>query len=432
MAFISLFSLVACDSDGGKTNSSGTDDPAKCQHAYGAYVSDGNATCQKDGTKTAYCSKCGSRDTVTDVGSKLAHTFDIYIYDNNASCTQEGTKTAYCTWCNTATDTVPDERHPMEDHSFTNYKSDNNATCDKNGTKTAVCDTCKTATDTVEEKGTAGHKYANGACTVCHASHLTYNLAGDEYTVTGIAADCVSTEIIIPATENGLPVFSISDAAFKGNLTIAKVTLPDSISIIGNEAFSGCTALENVIFGNGLTKIKYRSFADCVSLESIAFPDSLRTLGNEACADCTNLKTVSFGKLMASFLPECFDGCALLESINVSEENASYCSIGGIVYDGSKMSVVYVPYAISGKVEIPDGIIKISGTSFQNRAKITGIYIPKSVHRIETYAFNGCSSLTALYYEGTEEDWNKVIKENDWSFGAPEFTVNFNAVKTEK
>lgn len=425
IALTSVFSLAACGLGGGTSNVSGGLE--NCEHVYGQYISDGNATCSKDGTKTAYCNKCHRSDTIPDEGSKLPHTFTSYTYDNNASCTQDGTKTAYCTVCHTAKDTVSDDRHTMRDHVFTEYKSDDNATCDTDGTKTAVCDTCKTATDTVKEAGTAGHTYVNGSCSVCHASHLTYKAAGDEYTVTGIAEDCISTEIVIPATENGKPIVSISDNAFKDNTTITKITLPDSVWLIGNGAFSGCTALESVTFGSGLTTIRYQAFAECTTLEHVSFPDSLRELGNKALAGCSSLKTVSFGKGLASLLDNCFDGCELLESVTFPPENPSFCNIGGMIYNGSKYAIVYVPHALSGKVAIYDGLTKISSTSFQNRTGITGIYIPKSVRSISVYAFSGCSSLTDIYYEGTEEEWNSMKKDNNWDYGMPDYTVHFNA-----
>ena len=86
-----------------------------------------------------------------------------------------------------------------------------------------------------------------------------------------------------------------------------------------------------------------------------------------------------------------------------------------------------MPHAISGLVSIADGYTIINGTSFQNRTKITGIYIPRSVLKIGAYSFNGCSSLTGLYYEGSEEEWYNIQKVNDWSSGAPEFAVFFDA-----
>jgi len=77
-------------------------------HSFTNYVSDGNATCTADGTKTAKCDGCDETDTVADVGSKLGHSFTNYVSDNNATYDADGTKTAKCDRCD-ETDTVTDE-----------------------------------------------------------------------------------------------------------------------------------------------------------------------------------------------------------------------------------------------------------------------------------------------------------------------------------
>ena len=173
-------------------------------HKFTNYVSDNNATCTEDGTKTAKCDRCDETDTVTDVGSKLQHTYDKqvatdeylcseatctqkakyyysckcgekgtetfeygdtlghsftnYVSDNNATCTEDGTKTAKCDHCD-ETDTITDTGSKLG-HSFTNYVSDNNATYEKNGTKTAHCDHkgC-TATDTIIDEDSKLESY---------------------------------------------------------------------------------------------------------------------------------------------------------------------------------------------------------------------------------------------------------------------------------
>ena len=81
----------------------------------------------------------------------LDHSFTNYVSNNDATCTADGTKTAKCDNCD-ATDTVADEGS-MLDHSFTNYVSNNDATCTKDGTKTAKCDNCS-KTKTVTDEGT--------------------------------------------------------------------------------------------------------------------------------------------------------------------------------------------------------------------------------------------------------------------------------------
>ena len=141
-------------------------------HDFGAYVSNGDATCEADGTKTATCSACGAKDTVTDEGSKIAHNFGAYTSDGNATCEADGTKTATCSACG-AKDTVTDEGSKTA-HSFGEYSSDGNATCEADGTKTATCSVCG-AKDTVTDEGSKlAHTYEKGICTACGAEDPEY------------------------------------------------------------------------------------------------------------------------------------------------------------------------------------------------------------------------------------------------------------------
>ena len=126
-----------------------TEDIPALNHSFAGqeYVSDNNATCEQDGTKTAKCVRygtggCRETKTVTDTDSKLGHSFEDYVSNNNATCEQDGTKTAKCVrygkdGC-TATDTVIDMGSKLG-HFFEEYVSDNNATYESDGTKTAKC-----------------------------------------------------------------------------------------------------------------------------------------------------------------------------------------------------------------------------------------------------------------------------------------------------
>lgn len=77
-------------------------------HTFTNYVSNNDATCTADGTKTATCDSCAQTHIITDEDTKLPHTFTNYVSDNNASCTADGTKTATCDVCHDATDTITD------------------------------------------------------------------------------------------------------------------------------------------------------------------------------------------------------------------------------------------------------------------------------------------------------------------------------------
>ena len=142
-----------------------TEDIPALNHSFAGqeYVSDNNATCEQDGTKTAKCVRygtggCMETDTVTDTGSKLGHLFEDYVSNNDATCEQDGTKTARCVRYGTggcmATDTVTDTDSKLG-HLFEDYVSNNDATYARDGTKTAKCvryDQCG-ETHTVPDEG---------------------------------------------------------------------------------------------------------------------------------------------------------------------------------------------------------------------------------------------------------------------------------------
>ena len=128
-----------------------TEDIPALNHSFAGqeYVSDNNATCGQDGTKTIRCVRygrggCTEKDTVVDTGSMLGHSFDeeAYVSDNNATCEQDGTKTAKCvrygTGGCTETNTVTDTDSKLG-HLFENYVSNNDATYARDGTMTAKC-----------------------------------------------------------------------------------------------------------------------------------------------------------------------------------------------------------------------------------------------------------------------------------------------------
>ena len=144
-----------------------TEDIPALNHSFAgqAYVSDNNATCEQDGTKTIRCVRygrggCTEKDTVVDTGSMLGHSFgeEAYVSDNNATCEQDGTKTAKCvrygTGGCTETNTVTDTDSKLG-HLFEDYISNNDATYARDGTKTAKCvryDQCG-ETHTVPDEG---------------------------------------------------------------------------------------------------------------------------------------------------------------------------------------------------------------------------------------------------------------------------------------
>ena len=144
----------------------------KTKHSFTDYVSDGNATCTEDGTKTAKCDNCDATDTVDDTDSKLGHSFTKYVSNDDATCTADGTKTAKCDNCD-ATDKVTDVGSKKE-HDYKAVVT--NPTCTKDGYTTYTCSGCP---ESYTEGGDPATGHTGGTasataqrvCTACGESY---------------------------------------------------------------------------------------------------------------------------------------------------------------------------------------------------------------------------------------------------------------------
>ena len=114
----------------------------KYGHSFTNYVSDNNATCTKDGTKTAKCDRCEATDTVSNPGSKKSHQWGAYQSDHNATCTKDGTKTAKCNNC-TATNTISDPGSKTG-HKWGKWNTISEATVFTEEVQNHICTVCGT------------------------------------------------------------------------------------------------------------------------------------------------------------------------------------------------------------------------------------------------------------------------------------------------
>ncbi|MBR2889378.1 MAG: leucine-rich repeat protein, partial [Oscillospiraceae bacterium] len=127
-------------------------------HHFVNYVSDGNASCTEDGTKTAKCERCDATDTVVDRGSATGHKFGNWYVTKEATCTEDGTERRDCQNCNHyETRTIEATGH--------NYKSVVTApTCTEKGYTTHTCTVCG---DSYVDSyvNPTGHKFGNWVVT---------------------------------------------------------------------------------------------------------------------------------------------------------------------------------------------------------------------------------------------------------------------------
>ena len=152
---------------------------------------------------------------------------------------------------------------------------------------------------------------------------------------------------------------------YKGSSSV--VVIPDSVTRIGNEAFSGCKGLTSITIPDSVTSIGERAFFRCSGLTSITIPDSVTRIGKLA-----------------------FNGCDKLQDIYITDI-AAWCNISGLdnlMRKGASNKNLYINNELVTTLIIPDGVTTISSYAFRNCSGLTSVTIPDSVTSIGKSAFN--------------------------------------------
>ncbi len=175
----------------------------------------------------------------------------------------------------------------------------------------------------------------------------------------------------------GESVESIGANAFKGCTKLESIEIPNSVLSIGERAFESCSALSNVTIGNGVETIGQYAFNSCSALTNITIGNSVKTIGNWAFNGCNNLGTVNVNTLLTVF--------------NVERGNASnnpFSMVSKLCLNGEEITTELV---------IPEGVAEINNGFFYNFYKtIETVTISDSVKTIGQYAFQGWPALTTV------------------------------------
>lgn len=110
----------------------------------------------------------------------------------------------------------------------------------------------------------------------------------------------------------------IGDYAFSGS-RLSYVTIPSSVKAIGKSAYSSCRYLRAVTFENGVETIGESAFANCYDVTKIVLPDSVKSIGNSAFSGCTRLSSVKLPSGITSVGKSTFYGCTSLSNISLPE-----------------------------------------------------------------------------------------------------------------
>ena len=215
-------------------------------------------------------------------------------------------------------------------------------------------------------------------------------------------------------------------------------TIPDSVTSIGDYAFSSCTSLRSVTIPDSVTSIGDDAFRNCTSLTSVTIGDSVTSIGGYAFYWCTSLTSVTIGDSVMSISEDAFEFCCrLVEVINKSSLNiiAGSTDHGDValyakeVHDGTTKIVNqndYLFYTHNGvnylleyvgtdtELTLPENYsgqnYEINQFTFYNSTSLTSITIPDGVTSIGDYAFYCCRVLTNITIS------NSVTSIGDYAF----------------
>ena len=119
----------------------------------------------------------------------------------------------------------------------------------------------------------------------------------------------------IPKTVKGKKVTEICRLAFFNNDTLVEAVIPDSVWIIGEQAFSGCDNLTRINIPPAVSRIPNNTFSYCKNLREIIFSEGLYDISEEAFRGCTSLEEIKFPSTLEILRMESFKDCAKLEKI---------------------------------------------------------------------------------------------------------------------
>jgi len=192
-------------------------------------------------------------------------------------------------------------------------------------------------------------------------------------------------------------VTSIGDSAFASCYGLTNITIPDSVTSIEDRAFWFCDGLTTITIPDSVTSIGDYAFYSCDSLTTITIPASVTSIGDSAFSDCDGLTTITIPDSVTSIGQAAFKLCRQLAEIQVDENNPSYMSKDGILFNKSGTTIVRYPNGKSdSSYTIPNGVTSIGESAFRDCDGLTTITIPDSVVSIEDVAFAGCDGLTTI------------------------------------
>ena len=212
--------------------------------------------------------------------------------------------------------------------------------------------------------------------------------------------------VTVPNTIDGLSVISISNT-FKYS-DVSKLTLPNSIGAIEQNAFQECVALSALTIPVNITNIQSYAFLGCTGLKTLTFSVGTNRIswGDGAFQGCTKLSQIEIPDRVREISEHLFDRCSSLSNVVVQgefEKIGAYAfqnttSLKNLVFQSNVMAVLHNTYPPEGFYGGPD-IGSYREGAFEGSG-LTNALFRGDVTTIESFAFRKMPNLRTIYFEG--------------------------------
>ena len=239
----------------------------------------------------------------------------------------------------------------------------------------------------------------------CSVDGIVYNKKKTEVVFCG---EGKSGKITMPST-----VTTIGESAYYYCTKITGITFSKKVTQIKPAAFWGCSGLKSISLPSKLTYIESGTFNACYKLKKVTFPSTLKTIDSLAFNACYRLKSVTIPKKVTIIDDSAFEECVNLNKVTIKSTvltelgEAAFSSCPSLATMTLPSSVKTIgKYAFSGcaaltKINIPSKVTSLSTGVFSYCTSLTALTIPKKVTTFGASCFDGCSALKKVKITGT-------------------------------
>ena len=145
----------------------------------------------------------------------------------------------------------------------------------------------------------------------------------------------------------------IGNYAFSSCTALQSVTIPDSVTTIKNYAFAYCTSLSSVTIPDSVTTIEGNVFRGC-AMQSVTIPDSVTSIGERTFKDCDALQTVILGNGLTKIEHRTFEGCDVLDTFTIGNNVTQIMSTAFTNCDN--LTRIYMTSQVANNLQVNFGV----------------------------------------------------------------------------